>query len=174
MHEQKKRLIQAINNPNVFFDNLIDLRDDNLLNSLCQELQKETEIDYFRMALEAIEKNQDIFLLAHVLEKIAYLSKLDIVNILSLYKILYEKMKNYLAGNSQYNISHNITLQHREFSTLLLDELYKINEEYTIHHISTILTALNNEHHISQYINIKAALVDMVISEYLNTKNRNT
>lgn len=163
MLEKKNKLLEALNSPKEFYILLIKIRNESELINLCTLLKRKLDIDYFELAVSAINDGQDIFSLTHTLEKIAYLSILNKTNILSLYELLYTQMQGNLAGDSQYNITKMICDNNKNFAKEFLDFLYLTDKEYVTFHISTVITSLHNTHSIKQYTNIKSFLV--------NTKN---
>lgn len=151
-------LKNTIQNPYDFYQILYGIRDEAELILVCEELKKQIGIDYFELANKAIKNKQDVFFVSHILEKIAFLSILDIQNIIKLYEILYIQMDGDLANFTQYEITKNICIFHKDFSLNLLNELYKNNQDFSIYHISIILLTLHNKHNMNQYIAIKKYL----------------
>lgn len=158
-------LINTIDSPYNFYCQLSSIRDDSKLIKTCQNLNKKLEIDYFKLAFEAIQSRHDVFLVSHVIEKIAFLSILKIDSILTLYEKLYTQMSGDLANFTQYEITKNICQNHKDFSFTLLKALEGIEQDYVTYHLSTILLVLHNDYKIDQYSSIK---------EYLeNTSDKN-
>lgn len=151
-------LKNTIQNPYDFYQVLYGIIDEAELILVCEEFKKQIEIDYFELANKAIKNKQEVFFISHILEKIAFLSVLDIQNIIKLYEIFYIHMDADLANFTQYEITKNICIYHKDFSLNLLNELYKNNQDFSIYHISTILLTLHNEHNMNQYIQIKKYL----------------
>lgn len=160
MANKQNHLIGIIDKPQNFYDCLMEIRDVNELLQTCNELKQKREIDYFDIAYKAVEDGCDIFLLSHVLEKIAFLSILDLRNITKLYELFFEKMRGDMASGGQYEITKSIASHHIDFSLYLLQELYKSDLEYATYHIAMILTTLHNEHQMNQYKQIKKYLED--------------
>lgn len=160
MSDKKNHLIGIIEKPEKFYKSLIEIRDVNELIKICCDLKKDREIDYFDLAYKTIEVNYNVFSLSRVLEKIAYLSILDLENIIRLYELFYKRMLGDMARGTQYEITKNLVLHHAVFALSLLHKLQEINEEYTTFHITMILTTLHNEHKMNQYKQIKEYLDD--------------
>lgn len=155
MLTKKNKLLEALNSPKEFYRQLIEIRDEKELVNLCTQLKSEFEIDYFQLAISSINDGQDIYLLTHTLEKIAYLSILDTKNILSLYDTLFNQ-----GQNSFYNITKNICDNNEEFAKDILKSFYLIDKEYITFHISTIIVSLHNTHGTNQYQNVKSFLTN--------------
>jgi hypothetical protein len=151
-------LINLIDNPCEFYRQLSSIRDDSKLIETCQNLNEKLEIDYFKLALEAIQSRHDVFFVSHVIEKIAFLSILNLDSILTLYERLYTEMSGDLANFTQYEITKNICQNHKDFSFTLLKALQEIEQDYVTYHISTILLVLHNDYNLDQYGNIKKYL----------------
>ena len=132
MIKQQNKLLETLNSSKEFYRLLIEIRDNTELVNLCTQLKNETDIDYFELAILAINNGQDIFSLTHILEKIAYLSILSKKNILKVYEVLFKKIQGDFARGSQYNITKLICDNNKEFAKEFLDELYVINKEYFI------------------------------------------
>ncbi|CAM3527781.1 hypothetical protein [Arcobacter aquimarinus] len=160
MSKKKIELLKVLNSPKEFYRLLFDIRNETELVDLCTEVKNEIEIDYFEIAISAINDGQNIFLLTHALEKVAHLSILNKSNILSFYEILYNQMQGDLAGGSQYNITKIICDNNKDFARDFLDTLYLINREYVTFHISTTIVSLHNIHNINQYAHIKSFLAN--------------
>ncbi|WP_320036335.1 hypothetical protein [Halarcobacter sp.] len=160
MTKKLNLLINKLQYPKEFYSSLIEIRNDNELITLCNQLKEKLDIDYFEIAVSAINEGQDIFLLTHILEKIAHLSILNTSSILSLYELLYNQMQGDLAGGSQYNITKIICDNNKDFTKSFLDLLYLIDKEYITFHISTTIISLHNTHNINQYNNVKNFLTN--------------
>lgn len=160
MSDKKNQLIGIIEKPEKFYSTLIEIRDVNELIQICSDLKKDIEIDYFDLAYKTVESNYSVFSLSRILEKIAYISILELENITRLYEFFYRGMLGDMACGTQYEITKNLVLHHADFAPLLLHKLQDINEEYTIFHASMILTTLHNEHKMNQYKQIKEYLDD--------------
>ncbi|NOR57579.1 MAG: hypothetical protein GQ474_03555, partial [Sulfurimonas sp.] len=160
MNEMKDKLIKSMDNPKLFFNTLQGVKDDEDLDKLCILLKEESGIDYFRLAIDAINSQYSVFTLSRILEKVASFSILNMQNILNLYEIIFESMRGDGASYFQYDITKNIAIHNKDYAVLLLNEMYNVNKEYTMYHISTILSTLHNNHNNSQYETIKSFLSD--------------
>jgi hypothetical protein len=158
MFDKKNKLLEALNSPKEFYRLLTKIRNESELINLCTLLKLELDIDYFELAVSAINEGQDIFSLTYTLEKIAYLSTLNKISVLSLYELLYSQMQDDLAGGSQYNITKIICDKDEGFAKEFLDSLYLTDKEYITFHLSTVIISLHNTHGISQYTSIKSFL----------------
>lgn len=145
-----RSLLEAMNNPIDFFKLLPRTKDEYL--PIIQKIQKIQEVDYFELALKALDSGMNAWEISRPLENIGYLSKLNSINIINFYRKIYESMNGDLTSYVQYDITKELTTCKLDFSSLLLEELLEISEPFVVYHISTILDVLHNVHSQNQYL----------------------
>lgn len=151
MIKTKNSLLTNVNNPKIFFDILGSIPNEVYLKKILILLDKKKEIDYFLLASKAIKNNYEVFKLQMLLDKLVFISILNVNTLLDLYKTLSSLHYEYITFNITENISKNFSL----FSKDLYLEMSKNTEEYMITHLSILFeTVINNE----KYSHIKDLL----------------
>lgn len=125
-----------------FFRQIQDILRDDKFDLVLEEYVKENDIDFFKMAYDAIENGNDVFLICHALEKLAKYSAYSTNSLYSLLEKINQLMKNDMASGMQYNITSQVAKKDPGFAESFLSFLMNKNEDWSLGHSSAIYTVL--------------------------------
>lgn len=138
MIKTKNKLLENIQNPNIFFDILLSIPKDTYLEKIIILVKQEQELDYFFLASQALKNDYEPFKLQLILDKLVSVSILNTDIILLLYKELTSLHYEFIT----LKMSEKITEVSKEFTLELYKTMTKDTKEFMSAHISILFLAL--------------------------------
>lgn len=149
MIKTKNLLLKNIQNENTFFDILLSIPNNDYLKKILILLKQEQELDFFLLASKAIKNDYEVFKLQLLLDKLVFVSILNINTLLDLYNSLSSLHYEYITLSITEKLSNTST----KFSLKLYENMIKEKKEFMISHISILFLSIYKNK--NQYKEIK-------------------
>lgn len=187
----EKTLLEKIDRPKEFFVELFRIwreeyqMESKTLPKLILKLNRDGDIDFCQLAVDAMNDNFRCFDAIHIFEDTLSDMNLNLDSVLRLAESMFEGMQNDMAAYTQFKLFDDLLVKQPQFTRTLLAELLKQDKPYIAGYISSLYKKLSKDNepdihnelcalkdHKSKYVLM--ALAD-VLSEldYTKPKNKN-
>lgn len=132
------------NNPRGLFEKLLEIRqqeirsNDKRISKIIIELNKNKEVDFCELGIQAMKAGFSCFDINHILEDAIPFLSLNIKSTFEYLKGLYNSMQGDLAAGTQYTPIANLTNEQPQFARELLNALIDSGEIFIVGYVSTI------------------------------------